>query len=96
MTEAIIEPDLPIIDPHHHLWDLRPMVPMFPVPHHPFIAALADNAVPMGLRVWCNAGDFLPLTWTLNEAVKLRFDALGMTIPTGVASAATAPMPAAR
>ena len=22
MTEAILEPDLPIIDPHHHLWDL--------------------------------------------------------------------------
>ena len=21
MTEAILEPDLPIIDPHHHLWD---------------------------------------------------------------------------
>ena len=21
MPEAIIEPDLPIIDPHHHLWD---------------------------------------------------------------------------
>src|SRR5580698_2828634 len=24
MTEAILEPDLPIVDPHHHLWD-RPM-----------------------------------------------------------------------
>ena len=44
MTEAIIEPDLPIIDPHHHLWDLRPMVPMFPEPKHAFIAALEDNA----------------------------------------------------
>lgn len=44
MTEAIIEPELPIIDPHHHLWDLRPMVPMFPEPHHPFIAAIAPNA----------------------------------------------------
>ncbi|WP_379921562.1 amidohydrolase family protein [Erythrobacter sp. R86502] len=43
-NEAIIEPDLPIIDPHHHLWDLRPMMGMFPAPHHPFIAALADNA----------------------------------------------------
>ena len=21
VTEEIIEPDLPIIDPHHHLWD---------------------------------------------------------------------------
>lgn len=44
MTEAILEPDLAIIDPHHHLWDLRPMIPMFPEPHHPFIAALQDNA----------------------------------------------------
>lgn len=44
MTEAILEPDLPIIDPHHHLWDLRPMVPMFPQPHHPFIAAIAPHA----------------------------------------------------
>ncbi len=44
MTEAILEPDLPIIDPHHHLWDLRPMLPMFPQPHHPFIAAIIPNA----------------------------------------------------
>lgn len=44
MTEAIIEPDLLIIDPHHHLWDLRPMLPMFPEPHHPFIAAIIPNA----------------------------------------------------
>jgi predicted TIM-barrel fold metal-dependent hydrolase len=44
MTEAILEPDLPIIDPHHHLWDLRPMLPLFPRPHHHFIAALVDNA----------------------------------------------------
>ncbi|MGY6551760.1 MAG: amidohydrolase family protein [Erythrobacter sp.] len=43
-AEEIIEPDLPIIDPHHHLWDLRPMLPMFPEPHHHFIAALVDNA----------------------------------------------------
>jgi predicted TIM-barrel fold metal-dependent hydrolase len=42
--EPIIEPDLPIIDPHHHLWDLRPMLPMFPQPHHHFIAGLVDNA----------------------------------------------------
>lgn len=43
-SEAILEPDLKIIDPHHHLWDLRPMVPLFPEPHHPFIAAIAPNA----------------------------------------------------
>ncbi|WP_018075216.1 amidohydrolase family protein [Novosphingobium nitrogenifigens] len=41
MPEAVLEPDLPIIDPHHHLWDLRPLLPQFPEPHHPFIAAIA-------------------------------------------------------
>ncbi len=42
MAEAILEPDLPIIDPHHHLWDLRPMLPMFPEPRHRFIETLVD------------------------------------------------------
>ena len=42
MIEAIIEPDLPIVDPHHHLWDLRPLLPAFPEPRHPFIEALVD------------------------------------------------------
>lgn len=41
MTEAILEPDLPIIDPHHHLWDLRPLIGAFPEPLHPFIATIA-------------------------------------------------------
>ena len=41
MTEAILEPDLAIIDPHHHLWDLRPLMPAFPEPQHPFIASIA-------------------------------------------------------
>jgi predicted TIM-barrel fold metal-dependent hydrolase len=44
MTEAILEPDLPIIDPHHHLWDLRPLLPHFPAPRHPFIEAIAGAA----------------------------------------------------
>ena len=43
-NEAILEPGLPIIDPHHHLWDLRPMLPAFPEPQHPFIAAIAGAA----------------------------------------------------
>ena len=43
-AEDIIEPDLPIIDPHHHLWDLRPLLGAFPEPRHPFIAGLVDNA----------------------------------------------------
>ena len=42
--ETIIEPDLPIIDPHHHLWDLRPLVGAFPEPRHPFIETVARSA----------------------------------------------------
>ena len=41
MREEILEPDLAIIDPHHHLWDLRPLMGAFAEPHHPFIAAIA-------------------------------------------------------
>lgn len=43
-TEAALEPDLPIIDPHHHLWDLRPMLPMFPEPRHRFLETLVPAA----------------------------------------------------
>ncbi|MGB3472238.1 MAG: amidohydrolase family protein [Erythrobacter sp.] len=42
--EEIIEPELAIIDPHHHLWDLRPMMPMFPQPRHRFIETLVPVA----------------------------------------------------
>jgi len=42
--EEILEPDLPIIDPHHHLWDLRPLMGMFPEPRHPFIETVARSA----------------------------------------------------
>ena len=36
-VEAILEPDLPIVDPHHHLWD-RPAAAMVNLPpvQHPF------------------------------------------------------------
>ena len=44
MSETILEPDLPIIDPHHHLWDLRPMLPMFPEPRHRFLETLVPAA----------------------------------------------------
>jgi L-fuconolactonase len=45
MPEAILEPDLPIVDPHHHLWDRRNYAaPASPsgAPTHPFITAIAD------------------------------------------------------
>lgn len=44
MAEAILEPDLPIIDPHHHLWDLRPLIDAFPSPRSPFIETLSRSA----------------------------------------------------
>ena len=44
MAEAILEPDLPIVDPHHHLWDRRaPGAPPIPLPDHPFSRIIADN-----------------------------------------------------
>lgn len=42
--ETVIDPGLPIIDPHHHLWDLRPLLAVFPEPRHAFIEALVDAA----------------------------------------------------
>lgn len=41
MSEEILEPDLPIIDPHHHLWDRRPLMGSLTEPLHPFIASVA-------------------------------------------------------
>lgn len=41
MTETILEPDLPIIDPHHHLWDRTgAIVADAPPPRHGFEAML--------------------------------------------------------
>ena len=39
MPEAILEPELPIVDPHHHLWDRR-MLPPATGPEHPFTTAI--------------------------------------------------------
>ena len=39
MPEAILEPELPIVDPHHHLWD-RSMFPAATGPEHPFSTAI--------------------------------------------------------
>jgi len=47
MAEAILDPDLPIVDPHHHLWDRRNYAPLSTgsgpaSPEHPFMTAIAD------------------------------------------------------
>lgn len=39
MPEAILEPDLPIVDPHHHLWDRRNYATSA-APEHPFMTAI--------------------------------------------------------
>ncbi|WBH15293.1 amidohydrolase family protein [Sphingomonas radiodurans] len=36
MIAEILDPDLPIIDPHHHLWDFGPLLPHMPDTTHPF------------------------------------------------------------
>jgi predicted TIM-barrel fold metal-dependent hydrolase len=42
MPEAILEPELPIVDPHHHLWDRRAYVAQGP--QHPFMTAITPAA----------------------------------------------------
>ncbi len=44
IEETILDASLPIIDPHHHLWDLRALIPAFPAPRHPFLETLAGAA----------------------------------------------------
>ena len=44
--EVILEPGLPIIDPHHHLWDRRALIPVEP-PKHAFAQIL--HKVPLYL-----------------------------------------------
>lgn len=46
-----------------------------------FVASLGDSSVGIGLRVWCNTGDYLALSWALTELAKARFDEVGLSIP---------------
>ncbi len=46
-----------------------------------FVNSLDDSSVGIGLRVWCVTGDYLGLSWDLTEAVKARFDDVGISIP---------------
>ncbi|HWA62675.1 MAG TPA: amidohydrolase family protein [Caulobacteraceae bacterium] len=36
-VEAVLEPELPIVDPHHHLWDRTPLLANLPEPTHGFM-----------------------------------------------------------
>jgi small conductance mechanosensitive channel len=46
-----------------------------------FVNSLDDSSVGIGLRVWCNTGDFVAVSWDLTEKAKARFDAVGISIP---------------
>ena len=45
------------------------------------VGELADSSVNFLVRPWVNAADYWPLLWDTTEAVKLRFDAEGISIP---------------
>src|SRR3954466_12875095 len=41
-AEEILEPGLPIVDPHHHLWDRRTYAAPDQTAEHPFMTAIRD------------------------------------------------------
>ena len=45
------------------------------------VGALADSSVNFLVRPWVNSADYWPVLWDTTEAVKLRFDEAGITIP---------------
>lgn len=45
------------------------------------ISALADSSMNFMVRAWVQAPDLWPVTWDINEKVKLAFDEQGITIP---------------
>lgn len=46
-----------------------------------FVNSLDDSSIGIGLRVWCQTGDFVGLGWALTEKAKARFDDVGISIP---------------
>ena len=46
-----------------------------------FVDELGDSAVIMGLRVWVATEKYWSTGWRLNEKIKERFDASGISIP---------------
>ena len=45
------------------------------------VGALADSSVDFLVRPWVNASDYWAVLWDTTEAVKLRFDEAGISIP---------------
>ncbi len=46
-----------------------------------FVSELAEDSVIIGARGWLPTESYWPVRWELTEAVKLRFDEAGITIP---------------
>ncbi|ABC64974.1 mechanosensitive ion channel family protein [Erythrobacter litoralis] len=46
-----------------------------------FVNSLDDSSVGIGLRVWCTTADYVAVGWDMTEAVKARFDDVGISIP---------------
>ena len=45
------------------------------------VSELADSSVNFSVRVWCNAADYWPIYFDMQEKVKLNFDKAGLSIP---------------
>ncbi|MDP1737818.1 MAG: amidohydrolase family protein [Caulobacter sp.] len=82
--EAILEPDLPIIDPHHHLWD-RPVVPPARPDGHPFEAVirLTPRYLLDELRADAGSGHNVTATVYLQCGAFYRADAAPGMAPVG-------------
>ncbi len=77
MPEAILEPELPIIDPHHHLWDrTAAQIAALPPPKHPFdhVAQLRPRYLLDELLADLNRGHNVKATVFLQCGVMYRAD----------------------
>ena len=45
------------------------------------VLELADSSVNFAVRPWVKSGDYWPLYFHLNDTIKKRFDAEGISIP---------------
>ncbi len=82
--EAILEPDLPIVDPHHHLWD-RPSLPPPRPDGHPFedVVRLTPRYLLDELRADAGSGHNVTATVYVQCGAFYRADAAQGMAPVG-------------
>lgn len=82
--EAILEPDLPIVDPHHHLWD-RPSLPPRRPGGHPFedVIRLTPRYLLDELRADAGSGHNVTATVYVQCGAFYRADAAPALAPVG-------------